>query len=79
MHVHGYIEEGTITTPFDMRVQNEIDRYHLVKDAIIHLPNLGSKGTHLIEKMENQIIKHNNYIKEKGTDLKEVKDWQWKF
>lgn len=78
MHVHGYIEEGTITTPFDMRVQNKIDRYHLVKDAIIHLPNLGSKGTHLIEEMENQIIKHNNYIKEKGTDLKEVKDWQWK-
>lgn len=76
--VHGYLEEGTITTPFDMRVQNEIDRFHLVIDAVNHLPNLGSKGIYLIEKMKNKIIEHNNYIKDNGEDLPEIKNWKWK-
>ena len=75
--VHGYLEEGTITTPFDMRVQNEIDRFHLVIDVIKNVPNLGSKGTYLIEKMKNKIIEHNNYIKDNGEDLPEIKDWKW--
>ncbi len=75
--VHGYIEEGTITTPFDMRVQNEIDRYHLVEDVIKHLPNQGSKEIYLMEKMKNQIIKHNNYIRENGEDMPEIKNWKW--
>ena len=76
--VHGYLEEGTITTPFDMRVQNEIDRFHLVIDVVNHLPNLGSKGIYLIEKMKNKIIEHNNYIKDNGEDLPEIKNWKWK-
>jgi len=75
--VHGYLEEGTITTPFDMRVQNQIDRFHLVMDVINHLPNLGSKGVYLTQKMRNKIIEHNNYIKDVGEDLKEIKDWKW--
>ncbi len=75
--VHGYLEEGTITTPFDMRVQNEIDRYHLVEDVIKHLPAQGSKEIYLMEKMKNQIIKHNQYIRENGEDMPEIKNWKW--
>ena len=75
--VHGYLEEGTITTPFDMRVQNEIDRFHLVEDAVNHLPYKGSKEIYLIEAMKNKIIKHNAYIRENGQDMDEVKNWQW--
>ena len=54
--VHGYQEEGTITTPFDMRVQNQIDRFNLVKDAIMHLPQLGNKGSFLIQKMNDKLV-----------------------
>lgn len=56
--VHGYQEEGTITTPFDMRVQNEIDRFNLVKDAIMHLPQLGNKGSYLIQQMNDKLVEH---------------------
>lgn len=75
--VHGYLEEGTITTPFDMRVQNEIDRFHLVIDVVKKLPDLGSKGTYLISKMEDKIIEHNNYIRDYGEDLEEIRNWKW--
>ncbi len=75
--VHGYLEEGTITTPFDMRVQNEIDRYHLVIDVIKHLKIQGSKEIYLMEKMKNKIIEHNAYIREYGEDMPEVKNWKW--
>ncbi len=75
--VHGYLEEGTITTPFDMRVQNKIDRYHLVMDVISHLDNIGSKEMYLMEKMKNSIIKHNAYIRENGEDMDEIKQWRW--
>ena len=75
--VHGYLEEGTITTPFDMRVQNKIDRFSLVEDVIRHLPNKTSKEIYLMEKMKNKIIKHNAYIRENGEDMPEIKNWQW--
>ncbi len=78
MSVHGYLEEGTITTPFDMRVQNEIDRYHLVIDAISHLPIIGSKEMYLVEQMKNKLVKHSNYIREYGEDMPEIKEWEWK-
>ncbi len=78
MSVHGYLEEGTITTPFDMRVQNEIDRYHLVIDAISHLPIIGSKEMYLVEQMKNKLVKHTNYIREYGEDMPEIKEWEWK-
>ncbi len=75
--VHGYLEEGTITTPFDMRVQNKIDRFHLVQDVIEHLPKQGSKEIYLMEEMKNKIIIHNAYIRENGEDMPEIKNWKW--
>ena len=76
-HVHGYIEEGTITTAFDMRVQNHIDRFSLVKEALKHLPQLGDKAGHLNQQMNDLLVKHKNYIAEYGQDLPEVLDWKW--
>lgn len=75
--VHGYQEEGTITTPFDMRVQNEIDRFHLVKDALLHLPRLGNCGAYLIQQMNDKLVAHKNYIHEVGQDMPEILDWKW--
>ncbi len=77
MHVYGYHEEGTITTPFDMRVQNHIDRFHLVEAAINHLPQLGNKGSFLLQKMRDKLIEHKQYISEYGLDMPEVADWKW--
>ena len=75
--VKGYIEEGSITTPFDMRVQNEIDRYHLVLEVCKAVPNLGSKGIYLSKLMNEKLIEHKHYIHEYGIDMPEVKDWKW--
>ena len=77
IHVFGYKEEGTITTPFDMRVQNEIDRFSLVKNAIQNLPQLGNRGSYLIQKMNDKLVEHKQYIHEYGIDLPEVRDWKW--
>ena len=74
---HGYQEEGTITTPFDMRVQNEIDRFHLVKDVLLHLPQLGNRGAYLIQQMNDKLVAHKNYIHEIGQDMPEILDWKW--
>jgi xylulose-5-phosphate/fructose-6-phosphate phosphoketolase len=78
LDVAGYIEEGTITTPFDMRVKNHIDRFHLVERGLNLLPDLGSKETYLYELMQQKLVEHENYIKETGIDLPEIRDWQWK-
>lgn len=77
LSVHGYQEEGTITTPFDMRVQNEIDRFHLVKDAVLHLPQLGNRGAYLVQQMNDKLVEHKNYIHEVGQDMPEILDWKW--
>ena len=77
LHVFGYQEEGTITTPFDMRVQNEIDRFHLVEAAVNALPQLGNKGAYLLQKMRDTLVAHKQYISEYGMDLPEVRDWKW--
>lgn len=78
LHVHGYLEEGTITTSFDMKVQNKIDRYHLVIDALRYLDSLGDSKTFLLEECKNKLIEHTEYIKEYGIDMPEVTDWYWK-
>lgn len=77
LHVCGYSEEGTITTPFDMRVQNEIDRFHLVIDCIKYLPDLGNKGAYLVQRMKDKLVEHKQHIREYGVDLKEVVEWKW--
>ena len=77
MVVKGYIEEGSITTPFDMRVQNEIDRYHLVIEACKIVPNLGSKGVYLTKLMNEKLLEHKQYIHDKGIDMDEINNWKW--
>ena len=77
IHVHGYMEEGTITTSFDMKVQNKIDRYNIVIDALKYLPQLGNKRAHLTEECRNKLIEHKQYIREYGIDMPEVRDWKW--
>ncbi len=77
LHVHGYIEEGSITTPFDMRVQNKIDRYHLVQDALKYIPNLGNRGARLYEWCKDKLVEHNMYIRNYGVDMPEVENWTW--
>ena len=74
--IHGYEEEGTITTPFDMRVRNKIDRYHLVIDAINKL-NLGEKGKETINKINDKLKYHEEYIKENGIDIEEITNWKF--
>ena len=78
LHVRGYLEEGTITTPFDMRVQNKIDRYNLVISALEYLPNLGNKGSSLTQQCKDKLIEHKEYINEYGIDMPEVLNWTWK-
>ena len=74
--VFGYSEEGAITTPFDMRVLNKIDRYNLVKTVINSLPN-SKKYQHVVHEMDNMLEKHNKYIEKYGLDMPEVRDWKW--
>lgn len=77
LHVRGYNEEGSITTPFDMRVLNQVDRYHLVLLALKHLPDFASKGAYLAEYCKDMLIKHEEYIQEYGVDMPEVQEWSW--
>ncbi len=77
LHVHGYQEEGTITTAFDMRVQNELDRYHLVQKAVDCLPHLGSAGAYLNQMCRDKLIAHKHHIELHGQDLPEIRNWTW--
>lgn len=77
LYVCGYNEEGTITTPFDMRVQNEIDRFHLVLEILKRLPQLRNTGSYLYQLMQDKLVEHKQYIAEYGLDLPEVRDWKW--
>lgn len=78
LHVHGYQEEGTITTSFDMKVQNKIDRYHIVLDALKYLDKLGNRKSFLVQECQNKLIEHKLYIIDHGIDIEEVRNWHWK-
>ena len=75
--IHGYRENGDITTPFDMRVLNQMDRFDLVKDVVLNLPDADKYGQ-IAAEMDSIIAKHNQYIRDEGADLPEVENWTWK-
>jgi len=77
LHVRGYKEEGTITTPFDMTVLNEMDRFHLVMDVIDRLPHVGSAAAYLKQQMQNKLVEHKRYIDKFGQDMPEILNWRW--
>ncbi|HUW53281.1 MAG TPA: phosphoketolase family protein [Rhodanobacter sp.] len=78
IHVRGYKEEGTVTTPFDMTVLNELDRFHLVMDAVDRLPQTGDRGIYLKQRLKDKLVEHKEYIDRHGRDLPEIRDWTWR-
>ena len=78
-HVRGYKEEGTTTTPFDMAVMNQLDRYHLAGDAVDRVPRLCRIGAHFKQSLRNKLVEHKLYIRQHGDDLPEVKNWTWPY
>ncbi len=77
IHVRGYKEEGTITTPFDMTVLNDLDRFHLVMDTIDRVPGIRDTGAYLKQELQDKLIEHRRYITRHGQDMPEVRDWRW--
>ncbi len=77
LHVRGYKEEGTTTTPFDMAVLNDLDRCHLVMDVIDRVPGINVRHAHLKQEMRDMLVEHKEYVREHGDDLPSVKEWKW--
>jgi xylulose-5-phosphate/fructose-6-phosphate phosphoketolase len=77
LHVRGYKEEGSTTTPFDMCVRNEIDRFHLVVDVIDRVPGLATEAAWLRQRMSDQLITHRQYVIQRGVDMPEITEWTW--
>ncbi len=77
LHVRGYKEEGTVTTPFDMLVLNEIDRFHLVGEVVNRAPKLGRKAAYMKQMIRDKLIEHKEYIREYGQDMTEIREWKW--
>ena len=78
-HVRGYKEEGTTTTPFDMTVLNDLDRFHLAGDAVDRVPRLQSIGAHFMQHLRNKLVEHKEYIHVHGDDMPEIRDWKWPY
>jgi xylulose-5-phosphate/fructose-6-phosphate phosphoketolase len=79
LHVRGYKEEGTTTTPFDMTVLNDLDRFHLAGDVVDRVPRLQSVGGHFKQLLRNKLVEHKQYIHEHGDDMPEIRDWTWPY
>jgi len=77
IHVRGYKEEGTITTPFDMTVLNDMDRFHLVIDVIDRVSQTGARAIALKQHLEDKRVEHRRYITKYGQDIPEIRDWRW--
>ncbi|OGJ57889.1 phosphoketolase [Candidatus Peribacteria bacterium RIFCSPLOWO2_12_FULL_55_15] len=77
LHVRGYKEEGTTTTPFDMLVLNDLDRFHLVQDVVDRVPKLQSDAANIRQKMRDKLNEHRQYIHEHGEDMPEIREWRW--
>jgi len=77
LHVRGYKEEGTITTPFDMAVLNDMDRFHLAGDAIDRLPQLGASAAYVKQMLSDRLTEHRRYIREHGQDMPSIRNWRW--
>jgi xylulose-5-phosphate/fructose-6-phosphate phosphoketolase len=77
IHVRGYKEEGTTTTPFDIVMLNDLDRFHLVMDVIDRVPGLGSKAAHIRQHMADERLRHRQYTREFGEDAPDIRDWVW--
>jgi xylulose-5-phosphate/fructose-6-phosphate phosphoketolase len=77
-HVRGYKEDGTITTPFDMTVLNDMDRFHLVMDTLDRLPQTGEAGVYLKQQLQDKLIEHRQYINQHGQDMPEIREWRWR-
>lgn len=78
MHVHGFIEEGSTTTPFDMVVKNKLDRFHLVMNVIDRVTRLGAHAAHIKQELQYKLVEHEQYVREHGEDMPEIRDWKWK-
>ncbi|HEX5398534.1 MAG TPA: phosphoketolase, partial [Verrucomicrobiae bacterium] len=77
LHVRGYKEEGTTTTPFDMVVLNDLDRFHLVGDVIDRVPGLGARAGYVKQFIRDKLIDHKAYVRRHGEDMPEIRNWQW--
>jgi len=77
LHVRGYKEEGTTTTPFDMVVLNDLDRFHLVSDVIDRVPALATRAAYAKQAIRDKLIEHKEYIARYGADMPEIRDWRW--
>ena len=77
MHVHGFREEGTTTTPFDMVVLNQLDRFHLALAAIARVPRLADRARGLVAELEHRLVEHKSYICEYGDDMPAIRNWSW--
>jgi xylulose-5-phosphate/fructose-6-phosphate phosphoketolase len=79
MHVRGFNEEGTTTTPFDMVVLNRLDRFHLAMDVIERVPGLGSKAAHVKQHFRDKLTEHRIYVDQHGEDMPEIQNWSWPY